>query len=64
VVNGAGSFTEWSSAGILHGTLGGWVEHAASHAKVGPASAPLSPQSYKGCSPSDGKAVAGGTGTI
>jgi type VI secretion system secreted protein VgrG len=64
VVNGAGSFTEWSSAGILHGTLGGWVEHAASHAKVGPASAPLSPQSYKGCSPSDSKAVAGGTGTI
>jgi type VI secretion system secreted protein VgrG len=64
VVNGAGSFTEWSSAGILHGTLGGWVEHAASHAKLGPASSPSSPQTYEGCSPSDGKAVAGGTGTI
>ncbi|MDM0009300.1 type VI secretion system tip protein TssI/VgrG [Variovorax sp. J22G73] len=64
VVNGGGSFTEWSDGGILHGTSGGWVEHAASHVKAGPASAPLTPQTYKGCSASDSKAVAGGAGVI
>jgi type VI secretion system secreted protein VgrG len=64
VVNGGGSFTEWSNAGILHGTTGAWVEHAASHVKAGPASSPLNPQTYDGCSPSDSKAVAGGAGLI
>jgi type VI secretion system secreted protein VgrG len=64
VVNGGGSFTEWSGAGILHGTAGAWVEHAASHVKTGPASAPLAAQTYKGCSPSDSKAAAGGAGVI
>ena len=46
VVNGGGSFTEWSATGILHGTLGGWVEHAASHIKMGPASQPLTTQAF------------------
>jgi type VI secretion system secreted protein VgrG len=64
VVNGGGSFTEWSGTGILHGTAGAWVEHAASHVKTGPASVPLTPQTYKGCSPSDSKAAAGGAGVI
>jgi type VI secretion system secreted protein VgrG len=64
VVNGGGSFTEWSGTGILHGTAGAWVEHAASHVKVGPASVPLTPQTYKSCSPSDSKAAAGGAGVI
>ena len=40
VVNGGGSFSEWSSAGIVHGTPGRWVEHAASHLKTGPVDPP------------------------
>ena len=50
VVNGGGSFTEWSNAGILHGTTGRWIEHAASHVKMGPASMPLQPQNFQACS--------------
>ncbi|WP_234194422.1 type VI secretion system Vgr family protein, partial [Pseudacidovorax sp. NFM-22] len=38
MVNGGGSFTEWSNAGITHGTPGTWVEHAASHVQMGPLS--------------------------
>jgi type VI secretion system secreted protein VgrG len=36
VVNGGTSFSEWSAAGIKHGTPGTWVEHAATHATPGP----------------------------
>ncbi|RYE39621.1 MAG: DUF2345 domain-containing protein, partial [Hyphomicrobiales bacterium] len=45
-VNGGGSFTEWSATGILHGTLGGWVEHAAVHYQVGPDSRPLKSERF------------------
>jgi type VI secretion system secreted protein VgrG len=41
VVNGGGSFSEWSSEGIVHGTPGRWVEHAASHVKTGPVGPPF-----------------------
>ena len=46
VFNGGGSFTEWSAAGIVHGTQGRWVEHAASHVKKGPRSLPMESQSF------------------
>ncbi|RYH63478.1 MAG: DUF2345 domain-containing protein, partial [Alcaligenaceae bacterium] len=45
-VNGGGSFTEWSGTGILHGTLGGWVEHAGSHVQMGPMSRPLATEAF------------------
>ncbi|MFM9925133.1 type VI secretion system tip protein TssI/VgrG [Variovorax sp. H27-G14] len=64
VVNGGGSFTEWSNGSILHGTLGGWVEHAASHLKTGPAQLPLSTEAFKGCSPDDIKSGLGGAGIL
>uniref|UniRef100_UPI0031377B59 type VI secretion system Vgr family protein n=1 Tax=Variovorax sp. YR752 TaxID=1884383 RepID=UPI0031377B59 len=64
VVNGGGSFTEWSSTNILHGTPGGWIEHAASHVKVGPAKLPLSPQTFKGCGPASQAAVGSQSGGI
>ncbi|MFS2051522.1 DUF2345 domain-containing protein [Variovorax sp. CT11-76] len=41
VVNGGGSFSEWSNEGIVHGTPGRWVEHAASHVKTGPVGPPF-----------------------
>lgn len=40
-INGGGSYSRWNSAGIVHGTRGGWVEHAASHASAGPDSLPV-----------------------
>ena len=40
-VNGGGSYTRWSAAGIEHGTNGAWVEHAASHGMEGPKSLPV-----------------------
>jgi type VI secretion system secreted protein VgrG len=46
VFNGGGSFTEWSSAGIVHGTQGAWVEHAGSHGKKGPKSLPIESTSF------------------
>ncbi|CAN5875978.1 N/A [soil metagenome] len=64
VFNGGGSFTEWSSAGITHGTAGGWVEHAASHVKRGPVSLGLTEQIFEGCSPGNSKSAAGGAGVI
>jgi type VI secretion system secreted protein VgrG len=36
VINGGGSFSEWSDQGITHGTQGSWVEQAAAHATPGP----------------------------
>ncbi|WP_139140438.1 DUF2345 domain-containing protein, partial [Variovorax boronicumulans] len=63
VVNGGGSFTEWSSASILHGTPGGWGEHAARHVKVGPAKQPLEPQSFQACAAQEQDAD-GGAGSI
>ncbi|TDK63451.1 DUF2345 domain-containing protein, partial [Sapientia aquatica] len=36
VINGGGSFTEWSKDGITHGTNGYWLEHAAAHLMAGP----------------------------
>jgi type VI secretion system secreted protein VgrG len=47
VVNGGGSFTEWSNAGILHGTLGTWIEHAAKHVS----SSTRTPASCSACGP-------------
>jgi hypothetical protein len=41
VINGGGSFSRWNAQGIEHGTLGRWVEHAASHALIGPMSRPV-----------------------
>ena len=41
VINGGGSFSRWNAQGVEHGTLGRWVEHAASHALVGPMSRPV-----------------------
>ncbi|WP_211463613.1 DUF2345 domain-containing protein [Collimonas silvisoli] len=38
VVNGGGSFSEWSNGGITHGTVGAWIEHAASKSSPGPKS--------------------------
>ncbi len=34
---GGASFGTWTAESIVHGTMGGWIEHAASHASVGPA---------------------------
>ena len=64
VVNGGGSFTEWSDAGILHGTPGAWVEHAASHIKMGPASLPLAPVNHSACASQSGAAAAEGAGSM
>ena len=41
LVNGGGSFTEWSANGIKSGTNGTWTEHAAAHTSLGPLSRPL-----------------------
>lgn len=41
LVNGGGSYTRWSAAGIEHGTNGAWVEYAASHGMVGPRNLPV-----------------------
>ena len=38
VIIGGGSYSEWSTDGIKHGTAGTWQEHAALHAQVGPTS--------------------------
>lgn len=46
VINGGGSFTEWSASGIRHGTTGAWTAHAATHAHVGPQSLPLPVMSF------------------
>ena len=35
-IQGGTSFSEWSGSGVLHGTPGVWLEHAASHATPGP----------------------------
>ena len=31
VINGGSSFTRWNASGIIHGTNGKWVQHAAQH---------------------------------
>src|SRR5450830_35528 len=31
VINGGSSFTRWNASGIVHGTKGKWVQHAAKH---------------------------------
>ena len=41
LVNGGGSFTEWSANGIKSGTNGTWTEHAAAHTSLGPLSRPV-----------------------
>ncbi|TDK62807.1 DUF2345 domain-containing protein [Sapientia aquatica] len=41
LVNGGGSFTEWSANGIKSGTKGTWTEHAAAHTSLGPLSRPV-----------------------
>ena len=46
VINGGGSFSRWNAQGIEHGTQGRWVEHAASHALVGPMSRPVEPVAF------------------
>ncbi|MET3518165.1 uncharacterized protein (DUF2345 family), partial [Pseudacidovorax sp. 1753] len=62
-VNGGGSFTEWSNAGITHGTPGTWVEHAASHVQMGPLSRPLQPQNFEACDAKERHAD-GNSGTV
>ncbi|MDM0234564.1 DUF2345 domain-containing protein, partial [Variovorax arabinosiphilus] len=64
VFNGGGSFSEWSSAGIVHGTKGSWVEHAGSHGKKGPTKLALEPEAFKKCAPNDSSAVTGGGAVI
>jgi type VI secretion system secreted protein VgrG len=34
VINGGTSFSRWNAAGIVHGTNGNWVQHAAHHSFV------------------------------
>jgi type VI secretion system secreted protein VgrG len=34
VINGGTSFTRWNASGIVHGTSGNWVQHAAHHSFV------------------------------
>jgi type VI secretion system secreted protein VgrG len=34
VINGGSSFSRWSASGIVHGTKGNWVQHAAQHSFV------------------------------
>ncbi|WP_273028640.1 type VI secretion system Vgr family protein [Massilia timonae] len=31
VINGGTSFSRWNASGIVHGTIGNWVQHAAHH---------------------------------
>ena len=64
VFNGGGSFTEWSSAGITHGTQGTWVEHAAGHSQLGPLSLPLVPQHAAACASQTRQAAADGAGSV
>ena len=64
VFNGGGSFTEWSSAGILHGTAGGWVEHAGSHVKRGPGNLGLTKPEFEACAQKVDTASASGAGSL
>ncbi|WEF31947.1 type VI secretion system Vgr family protein [Pseudoduganella chitinolytica] len=34
VINGGSSFSRWNASGIVHGTSGNWVQHAAHHSFV------------------------------
>jgi len=34
VINGGSSFSRWNASGIVHGTKGNWVQHAAHHSFV------------------------------
>jgi len=34
VINGGTSFSRWNASGIIHGTSGNWVQHAAKHSFV------------------------------
>ncbi|MFG6449821.1 DUF2345 domain-containing protein, partial [Roseateles sp. BYS180W] len=43
VINGAGSYTRWSAAGIESGTSSAWTAKAASHGFTGPASKAVQP---------------------
>jgi type VI secretion system secreted protein VgrG len=36
LINGGSSYTRWNASGIVHGTQGGWLEHAATHSFAGP----------------------------
>ena len=46
LINGGGSYSRWNAQGIEHGTLGRWVEHAASHSMVGPMNRPVEPITF------------------
>ncbi|MGJ7581816.1 type VI secretion system Vgr family protein [Variovorax sp. RHLX14] len=41
LINGAGSYSRWNSAGITHGTKGAWTAHAAGHGQIGPDGIPV-----------------------
>ncbi|MGJ7581140.1 type VI secretion system Vgr family protein [Variovorax sp. RHLX14] len=41
LINGAGSYSRWNSAGITHGTQGTWTAHAAGHGQIGPDGIPV-----------------------
>ena len=64
VFNGGGSFTEWSGQGIVHGTQGRWVEHAAGHSKSGPMRLPIPVPKFEGCAPGHNQSAAGGAGVL
>ena len=64
VFNGGGSFTEWSSAGILHGTAGGWVEYAGSHVKRGPGKLGLTKPKFEACAQKVDTASASDAGSL
>jgi type VI secretion system secreted protein VgrG len=36
LINGGSSYTRWNASGIVHGTNGTWLEHAATHSFAGP----------------------------
>jgi type VI secretion system secreted protein VgrG len=36
LINGGSSYTRWNASGIVHGTNGVWLEHAATHSFAGP----------------------------
>jgi uncharacterized protein (DUF2345 family) len=57
------SYTRWSAAGIINGTLGKWTVHAAKRDQFGPKSLPVPTVSFKGCKTAGEDASGDGTST-
>jgi type VI secretion system secreted protein VgrG len=62
-ISGGGSYTRWSKAGIISGTLGKWTVHAAKRDQFGPKSLPVPTVSFKGCKTAGEDASGDGTST-